>query len=110
MPLPEMAGDVGSMMSGAGMQAGAAGPPQAPGSQGDSSVSPQEQARGAVEQVGKIRQSVSETLEAIASQFPTVSQSAQQLQQAINQGMQRLVKDIIKSIQTPEPEAPKILR
>ncbi len=71
---------------------------------------PQEQARGAVQVVGKLRKDVTEQLSAVATQFPTVAKEAKDLQQMIDQGIQRLVKKIISTVQTAEPAAPAALR
>jgi hypothetical protein len=105
MPLPSMASDPDQMLSGPGMSAPA--PQQDAGS---SPVSPQDQARGAVQVLGQLRQGSTEQLEAVATQFPTVSKDAKELQQMIDKGIQNLVKAIVRTVQTQEPAAPATVR
>jgi hypothetical protein len=93
------------MLSGPGMS-----PPAPQTEQGSSPVSPQDQARGAVQAVGQLRKQTTEQLSAVATQFPTVSKEAKELQQLIDQGIQKLVKAIVRTVQTPEPSAPAALR
>lgn len=101
MPLPAMMSDPDQMLGNAG--ASDQGPSSSP-------VDPQEQARGAVQEVGKLRKQVTEQLSAVATQFPTVAKETKDLQQMIDQGIQRLVKKIIATVQTPEPAAPAVVR
>ena len=103
MPLPAMMADPDQMLGSPGMGQSDQQPQNAP-------VDPQEQARGAVQVVGKLRKDVTEQLSAVATQFPTVAKEAKELQSMIDQGIQRLVKKIISTIQTPEPQAPAAVR
>lgn len=105
MPLPAIAGDDAAVMASPGMtnQVDQPTPPQ-----GD--VNPQDQVRGAVVQVSGLRTSAQQTLEALATQFPTVSKPARDLAQALDRGLQALVKELVKTVQTPEPQGPRVLR
>lgn len=57
-----------------------------------------------------MRKSTQQQLEAVATQFPSVAKEAKALQQTIDEGIQRLVKAIVKTVQTAEPAAPAALR
>jgi hypothetical protein len=105
MPLPAMAGSDETLMGSPGMsQVNPQGDP------GDQSVTPQDQAKGAVEILSKLRQTTTEQIEAIATQFPPVSKAAKDLQQAIAQGLQGLVREIIKTARLPQQPGPKVVR
>ena len=104
MPLPQMAGDASSLLDNPGMSGPS--PTQGP----SDGVDPKDQARGAVELVSKLRSSTKETLESIATQFPAASKPAKELAQMIDQGIQRLIREIVKTTNTPEPAAPAVVR
>jgi len=103
MPLPAMVGSDDSLMSNPGMGAAQEDP-------GNQEVNPQEQAKGAVQIVSRLRSDAQAQLEAIATQFPSVSQAAKALQQAIDTGLQNLVRELIRTAQTPEPVGPRVVR
>lgn len=103
--LPSMASDPDQMLGSQGMSAPA---PQR--ENGSSPINAQDQARGGVQTLGQLQKSVKEQLEAIATQFPTVAKDTKAVQQSIEQGIQRLVKAIVQTVQTPEPDAPTALR
>lgn len=105
MPLPAFAGSDEALMGAPGMQqASPTGDP------GDQQVTPQDQAKGAVEVLSKLRQTNTEQIEAIATQFPSVSKAAKELNQALAQGLQGLVREIIKTVNMPERPGPKVVR
>ena len=108
MPLPSIAGADDNLMAGAGMTPGSAAPTGDPGSQ---QVTPQDQAKGAVEVLSKLRTTTQQQIEAIAQQFPPVSKAAKQFSQALDQALQGLIKEIIKTTQSAGPEAgPRLVR
>lgn len=106
MPLPAMMNAPDQMLAGPGMSAGATGT----GQPGDQTVNPREQVRGGIQALAQLRKSVGDQLSAVAGQFPTASEDAQGLQQALDQGIQRIMKKLLLTVQQPEPEAPAILR
>lgn len=105
MPLPAMVGDDETMLEGDRNQ-----PPSQQGEVAQSQTDPQAQVRGAVETTSQIRTFNRTQLETLARQFPSIAKSAQELMQIIDQGVQRIVKELVKTVQTPEPTAPKMLR
>lgn len=105
MPLPAMIGDDETMLGGERSQ-----PSSQQGEVADSSVDPQSQVRGAVETTSQIRTFNRTQLETLARQFPSIAKAAQELMQIIDQGVQRIVKELVKTVNTPEPTAPKMLR
>lgn len=107
MPLPMMADEPSQMLGSPGMESAGAPQGQEPG---QSPVQPEDQARGAVQQVGQMRKQVTEQLKAVATQFPTVAKECQELQQLLDQGIQKIVKSIVRTTQTPEAPAPAIAR
>lgn len=107
MPLPMMAGDPATMMNQPGM-----GAPPAPASNQPTPqmVDPKQQARGGVELISQLQTTVRAQLEGLARQFPGVAESANQAAQLFDRALQQIVRDIIATVQTPEPEAPPIVR
>jgi hypothetical protein len=103
MALPAMVGSDETLMSGPGMQG-------ADPDQGKQEVNPQEQAKGAVQLVSQLRQYTQSHLEALATQFPSVSEAAQRLQQAMDQGLQNLVRELIKTAQDTAQPGPRVVR
>jgi hypothetical protein len=105
MPLPAMMGSDETLMSSPGMQqASPLGDP------GDQSVTPQDQARGAIEALSKLRQANTEQLEAVATQFPQASKAAKEVMQAMTQAIAGLVKEIIKTTQPTDQRGPAGVR
>jgi len=107
MPLPAMAGDPSTMT---GMPGMGGAPPSGSNTEASAQVDPKEQARGAIELTSKIRSFNQDQLEAVATQFPSVAKDAKELMSIIDQGIGRLVKKLISTVQLPEPEAPRIAR
>jgi hypothetical protein len=48
-------------------------------------------------------------MEALMSQFPGAAKSAQQLMLMIDKGVGDVVRDILMTLQAPEPPAPTVL-
>lgn len=107
MPLPQMTGSDENLMSGPGMQ-GAGGSPTP--DQGTQEVTPQDQAKGAVELLSKLRSANMSQIEAIATQFPAVSKAAKELFGAFDKGLQGLIKEIVKTTQAPDGAQPRVAR
>jgi len=99
-----MVGDPDTMMSSPGMSEGYGQ------TAGDQTVNPQDQVRGAVERVSKLRQSARADLEALSTQFPSASKAAKDLMGAFDQGLQGLIRELIKTVRTPEAQAPVAAR
>lgn len=93
-------------MSSPGMSSG----PDPRGGQGSQDVAPLDQAKGAVEIISKLRTQNQDQLGAIATQFPAVSKSANDLLSAFDRGLQGLIKQIIKTTQAPDPSGPRVVR
>jgi len=119
MPLPMMAGDPATMLMQPGMQGA---PPPTPASasmlpgggvppdQGSpTQADPRSQARGAVELVSQVRTTVTSQLEGLARQFPGAAKSANQAALMLDRALQDVVRDILSTLQTPEPAAPTLL-
>ncbi len=106
MPLPAMAGSDESLMSSPGMT-GAIAPL---GDQGSQQVTPQDQVRGAIQVVSKVRQDMKEQLEGVATQFPAVSKSLKDLLAAFDRGLQGVVQELVKVTQMPEAAGPPVAR
>lgn len=101
-----MMGTDDTMMATQGSQAAAA-----PfGDQGDQSVTPQDQAKGAVQVLSQLRESNKAQISAIAEQFPAVSKAAKELTAAFDKALQALIKEIVKTTSTPESAAPRVVR
>jgi len=109
MPLPTMAGSDESLMGAPGMT-GAMARPSPMGDEGSQQVTPQDQAKGAVQIVSKLRSTNKEQLEGIATQFPAVSKAAKDLLAAFDRGLQALVQEIVKTTQTTETPGPRVVR
>jgi hypothetical protein len=107
MPLPMMTGSDESLMSGPGMQGAASSPTPDSGSH---DVTPQDQAKGAVEILSKLRAANMSQIEAIATQFPAVSKSAKDLFGAFDKGLQGLIKDIVRTTQEQSTAQPRVAR
>ncbi len=105
MPLPQMMGTDDSLMGSPGMQQ--ANPRGDPGSQ---DVTPQDQVKGTVELLSKLRSSNKAQLEAIATQFPAVSKAVKELAEAFDRGLSGVVKEIVKTTQQQEPVGPRVVR
>jgi len=116
MPLPQMPGDPGTMLMQPGMApSGPPAPGPAPvGTPPDPGTpqptDPRAQARGAVELVSQVKSTVASQLEGLARQFPGAAKSANQVVLLLDKALQDVVRDILQTLQTPEPEAPAILR
>ena len=106
MPLPQLAGDDAAVMGGPGM----AQPPSPFGEDSSQDVTTQDQMRGAVEQLSKLRSSNRDTLDAIATQFPNSSKTLKSLQQMLDQGVQAIIKDLLRTTEAPEPTPPRVIR
>ena len=106
MPLPQLAGDESAMMSAPGM----AQPPAPFGDSGSQDVTTQDQMRGAVEQLSKLRTSAKGTLEAVATQFPNASKSLKALQSQLDAGVQNIIKELLRTTNAPEQAAPPVVR
>ena len=102
-----MVGADENLMAGAGMTPGQAAPTGDPGSP---QVTAQDQAKGAVEILSKLRMSTQQQIDAIAQQFPPVSKAAKQFQQALDQALQGLIKEIIKTTQSAPETGPRLVR
>lgn len=97
MPLPALLGDDSNLMAAPGMSPSA----NPMGDPGDQTVTPKDQAKGAIASLSRLRQANSEALEALATQFPQVSKAAKDVLQALTQAMNGLVKEILKTTTTP---------
>lgn len=102
-----MTGSDESLMSGPGMQGAASSPTP---DQGNQEVNPQDQAKGAVEILSKLRQTNMSQIEAIATQFPAVSKAAKDLFGAFDRGLQGLIKEIVKTTSQPDGIQPRVAR
>ena len=107
MPLPPMVGSDETLMSGPGMQGAQSA---APDTSQQQNVNPQDQVKGAVQLVASLQREVKDKLSGIATQFPSVSEPAQALMAAINKGIDGLVRELIKTVQVPEAQAPNVVR
>lgn len=107
MPLPVMTGDPSTLMDQPGLSAP---PPEGPGTGSTPEADPKAQVKGAIEASSQLRSASQQQLSAIATQFPSVSQDAQELMKLLDQGIQRLVKKLISTVQMPEPQAPPAVR
>jgi phosphoribosyl-dephospho-CoA transferase len=82
--------------------------PSSSGQKQDTDV--QDQVRGAMQQLGALKQQTETTLKSIATQFPGVSKDAGSLQSAFDQALSNLMRSLVKITQTPDPQGPQILR
>lgn len=95
------------MLAGPGMDQAAQAPPNGQGSQ---NIDPREQVKGAMKILSDVRGNAQQAFSAIATQFPAASGEAQAIQTAIDQGVQRLLKKLLMSVEMPEPSGPDVLR
>jgi len=106
-----MTGDPGTLLGGDNPSGGptpSTGMNAASDTQPDSQM--QEQVRGAMQQLGMLKQQTQQTLKAIATQFPGVSKDAGSLQDAFDSALSNLMRSLVRVVQTPEPQGPRLLR
>jgi hypothetical protein len=105
-----MTGSDEALMGQPGMQSPATQGNSSLGDPGSQNVTPQDQAKGAVEILSKLRQANMDQIEAVATQFPAVSKAAKDLFGAFDRGLQGLIREIVNTTRTPDGISPRVAR